>query len=204
MTIQMHKKVKITVLRTEYYQELAEQYAIPNLGKCPFHQKGQVLYSDGINPPDGMCGVAWQVIAPMARQLSLGELVQPSGTWLNDDTIGVFACPDGIRPVIFLLTTERSKEDGKIHITLDVAQECIQKRVVRYDKTGDNHYDTISAFIKSLRGSDPDAAVYYLAKMLYAGEDIKFIARRIMISASEDVGNADPNALMVAVSDEIS
>ena len=98
-----------------------------------------------------------------------------------------------------VLTTERS-EDGKIHITIDVAQECIQKRVVRYDKIGDNHYDTISAFIKSLRGSDPDAAVYYLAKMLYAGEDIKFIARRLMISASEDVGNADPNALTVAVS----
>ena len=99
MTIQMHKKVKITVLRTEYYQELAEQYAIPNLGKCPFHQKGQVLYSDGINPPDGMCGVAWQVIAPMVRQLSLGELVQPSGTWLNDDAIGVFACPDGMQKI---------------------------------------------------------------------------------------------------------
>ncbi|MBQ4559310.1 MAG: replication-associated recombination protein A [Tyzzerella sp.] len=98
-----------------------------------------------------------------------------------------------------VLTTERS-EDGKIHITIDVAQECIQKRVVRYDKTGDNHYDTISAFIKSMRGSDPDAAVYYLAKMLYAGEDIKFIARRMMICASEDVGNADPNALTVAVS----
>ncbi len=98
-----------------------------------------------------------------------------------------------------ILTTPRS-EDGKIHITLDVAQECIQKRVVRYDKTGDNHYDTISAFIKSIRGSDPDAAVYYLAKMLYAGEDIKFIARRLMISASEDVGNADPYALTVAVS----
>ena len=98
-----------------------------------------------------------------------------------------------------ILTTERS-EDGKIHITIEVAQECIQKRVVRYDKTGDNHYDTISAFIKSLRGSDPDAAVYYLAKMLYAGEDIKFIARRMMICASEDVGNADPNALTVAVS----
>lgn len=98
-----------------------------------------------------------------------------------------------------VLTTERS-EDGIIHITLDVAQECIQKRVVRYDKTGDNHYDTISAFIKSMRGSDPDAAVYYLAKMLYAGEDIKFIARRIMICASEDVGNADPMALTVAVS----
>lgn len=98
-----------------------------------------------------------------------------------------------------ILTTERSK-DGIIHITLDVASECIQKRVVRYDKTGDNHYDTISAFIKSMRGSDPDAAVYYLAKMLYAGEDIKFIARRIMICAAEDVGNADPQALTVAVS----
>ena len=98
-----------------------------------------------------------------------------------------------------ILTTDRSM-DGKIHITLDVASECIQKRVVRYDKTGDNHYDTISAFIKSMRGSDPDAAVYYLAKMLYAGEDVKFIARRIMICAAEDVGNADPMALTVAVS----
>lgn len=98
-----------------------------------------------------------------------------------------------------VLTTERSS-DGKIHITMDVAQECIQKRAVRYDKDGDNHYDTISAFIKSMRGSDPDAAVYYLARMLYAGEDIKFIARRIMICAAEDVGNADPQALNVAVS----
>ncbi len=98
-----------------------------------------------------------------------------------------------------VLTTERST-DGKIHITLDVASECIQKRVVRYDKTGDNHYDTISAFIKSMRGSDPDAAVYYLAKMLYAGEDVKFISRRIMICAAEDVGNAEPMALSVAVS----
>ena len=98
-----------------------------------------------------------------------------------------------------VLTTDRS-EDGRIHITLEVAQECIQKRAVRYDKLGDQHYDTISAFIKSIRGSDPDAAVYYLARMLYAGEDIKFIARRMMISASEDVGNADPNALTVAVS----
>ena len=98
-----------------------------------------------------------------------------------------------------ILTTERSKEDGKIHITLDVAQECIQKRVVRYDKTGDNHYDTISAFIKSMRGSDPDAAIYYLARMIDAGESVTFIARRIMICASEDVGNADPQALQVAV-----
>ena len=97
-----------------------------------------------------------------------------------------------------VLTTDRS-EDGIIHITLDVASECIQRRVVNYDKKGDNHYDIISAFINSMRGSDPDAAVFYLAKMLYAGEDVKFIARRIMICASEDVGNADPMALTVAV-----
>ena len=89
-----------------WYQELAEQYAIPNLGMCPFHQKGQVLYSDGINPPDGMCGVAWQVIGPMVRRLSEGQTVQPTGTWLNEDSICVFACPDGIRPVIFLLEAQ--------------------------------------------------------------------------------------------------
>lgn len=98
-----------------------------------------------------------------------------------------------------VLTTDRS-EDGIIHITIDVASECIQKRVISYDKSGDNHYDTVSAFIKSMRGSDPDAAVYYLARMLYAGEDVKFIARRIMILAAEDIGNADPMALTVAVS----
>ncbi len=98
-----------------------------------------------------------------------------------------------------VLTTDRSSDD-KIHITLEVLSECVQRRVVRYDKNGDNHYDTVSAFIKSMRGSDPDAAVFYLAKMLYAGEDVKFIARRIMICASEDVGNADPMALTVAVS----
>ncbi|MCM1101754.1 MAG: replication-associated recombination protein A [Clostridium sp.] len=97
-----------------------------------------------------------------------------------------------------VMTTERG-EDGRIHITLDVAQECIQKRAVRYDRNGDNHYDTISAFIKSMRGSDPDAAVYYLARMLYAGESVTFVARRIMICAAEDVGNADPQALVVAV-----
>lgn len=98
-----------------------------------------------------------------------------------------------------VLTTERS-DDDYIHITIEVASECIQKRALKYDKDGDNHYDTISAFIKSMRGSDPDAAVYYLARMLYAGEEVAFIARRIMICAAEDVGNADPNALMVAVS----
>ena len=98
---------------------------------------------------------------------------------------------------IGVLTTPRSV-DGKIHLTLAVASECIQKRVIRYDKGGDNHYDIISAFIKSMRGSDPDAAVYYLAKMLAAGEDVRFIARRIMILASEDIGNADPMAICVA------
>lgn len=98
-----------------------------------------------------------------------------------------------------ILTTERS-QDGIIHITIEVASECIQKRVIRYDKTGDNHYDTISAFIKSMRGSDPDAAIYYLARMIYAGESVTFIARRIMICAAEDVSNADPNALVVATS----
>ena len=98
-----------------------------------------------------------------------------------------------------ILTTDKS-EDGTIHITMEVAEQCIQKRAIRYDKSGDNHYDTVSAFIKSMRGSDPDAALYYLAKMLYAGESVEFIARRIMISAAEDVEMADPNALTVAVS----
>ena len=98
-----------------------------------------------------------------------------------------------------VLTTSRA-EDGLIHIDLATASECIQKRVLRYDKSGDNHYDTISAFIKSMRGSDPDAAIYYLARMLYAGEDVKFIARRIVICAAEDVSNADPMALVVATS----
>lgn len=97
-----------------------------------------------------------------------------------------------------VLTTDKD-DKGTINITLGVAQECIQKRALNYEKNGDNHYDTISAFIKSMRGSDPDAALYYLAKMIYAGEDPKFIARRVVICASEDVGNADPHALQVAV-----
>lgn len=98
-----------------------------------------------------------------------------------------------------VLTTPPSA-DGKIIIDIEVAQECVQKRRIRYDKDGDSHYDTISAFIKSMRGSDPDAAVYYLARMLYAGEDPIFIARRIMICAAEDVGLADPQAITVALS----
>ena len=128
------------------------------------------------------------------------------GAMIDDDALVFLAdvCNGDARAALTaielgILTTDRGV-DGKIHITIDVASECIQKRVISYDKTGDNHYDTISAFIKSMRGSDPDAAVYYLARMLYAGEDIKFIARRIMICASEDVGNADPMALVVATS----
>ena len=128
------------------------------------------------------------------------------GAVIDDDALEFLAdvCNGDARAALTaielgILTTDRGA-DGKIHITIDVASECIQKRVISYDKTGDNHYDTISAFIKSMRGSDPDAAVYYLARMLYAGEDIKFIARRIMICASEDVGNADPMALVVATS----
>ena len=98
-----------------------------------------------------------------------------------------------------VLTTDRDA-DGHIHLKLPVISECIQKRAIGYDRDGDNHYDTISAFIKSMRGSDPDATAYYLARMLKAGEDIRFISRRIMICASEDVGNADPRALCVAAS----
>jgi putative ATPase len=94
--------------------------------------------------------------------------------------------------------TTKPDADGKRHITLVVAEESIQKRAVRYDRASDEHYDHISAFIKSMRGTDPDAAVYWMAKMLAAGEDPRFIARRILICASEDVGNADPVALMVA------
>jgi hypothetical protein len=96
------------------------------------------------------------------------------------------------------LTTDRS-DDGYIYITLSVVEECIQKKAIRYDKDGDNHYDTISAFIKSMRGSDPDATLYYLARMLTAGEDVRFISRRIMIAAAEECGNADPRALQIAV-----
>ncbi|WP_346937191.1 replication-associated recombination protein A [Clostridium sp.] len=96
-----------------------------------------------------------------------------------------------------VLTTNKN-EDGIIQITQDVVEECMQKKQVSYDKSGDYHYDIISAFIKSIRGSDPDAAVHYLARMLYSGEDPEFIARRIVISASEDIGNADPYALLIA------
>ena len=98
------------------------------------------------------------------------------------------------------LTTPPDDRSRRIHVTIEIAEESIQKKVIVYDKKGNQHYDTISAFIKSMRGSDPDAAIYYLAKMIYAGEDPRFIARRIVICASEDVGNADPMALIIATS----
>ena len=127
-----------------------------------------------------------------------GEITEEAADFLADASGG--DARSALNAVeLGILTTDRGA-DGKIRIDLDVAQECIQKRAVRYDKDGDSHYDPISAFIKGMRGSDPDAAVYYLARMLYAGEDIKFIARRIMICAAEDVGLADPQALNVAVS----
>ncbi|MBF0569210.1 MAG: replication-associated recombination protein A [Candidatus Omnitrophica bacterium] len=96
-----------------------------------------------------------------------------------------------------VLTTPKNK-DNEVAFTLEVAQESIQKKIVQYDGDGDVHYDTASAFIKSMRGSDPDAALYWMAKMIYAGEDPRFIARRVVICAAEDVGNADPNALVLA------
>ena len=102
-----------------------------------------------------------------------------------------------------VLTTEPSA-DAKIHVDLAVAEECIQKKAIRYDKTGDNHYDTIAAFIESMCGSDPDAALYYLGRMLAAGEDVKYIARRMLVAASEEVGNADPMAICVAASAAIA
>lgn len=102
-----------------------------------------------------------------------------------------------------VLTTDR-RDDGKIYITLETARQCIQKRAIHYDKNGDNHYDAISAFIKSMRGSDPDATLYYLARLLEGGEDVKFIARRIMIAAAEECGNADPRALEIAAASAIA
>jgi len=146
----------------------------------------EVLVERAVTDPVSGMGSYHAVITPEARAFIADRAEGDARAALNAVELGV-------------LTTERA-EDGLIHIDLEVAEQCIQKRVLKYDKNGDQHYDTISAFIKSMRGSDPDAAVYYLARMLTAGEDVKFIARRIMICASEDVGNADPMALTVAVS----
>ena len=126
-----------------------------------------------------------------------GEIDEDAVEFLADASNG--DARNALNAVELGILTTKPDENGKIRITKEVAEECIQKRALRYDKNGDNHYDTISAFIKSMRGSDPDAAVYYLARMLSAGESVTFISRRIMICAAEDVGNADPQALQVAV-----
>lgn len=124
------------------------------------------------------------------------KLYKEAEEFICDNAVG-----DGRRALnaleLAVLTTNK-REDGIIHITLDVVEECMQKKQVTYDKSGDYHYDIISAFIKSIRGSDPDASVHYLARMLSGGEDPEFIARRLVISASEDIGNADPYALLIA------
>lgn len=126
-------------------------------------------------------------------------------TSINEDALNFIseACNGDVRIALnaielAILTTESINDI--VYIDISIAEQCIQKRALNYDKNGDNHYDTISAFIKSIRGSNPDAALFYLAKMIYAGEDLKFIARRLVISASEDIGNADPSALQIAVS----
>ena len=126
-----------------------------------------------------------------------GEIDEDAVEFLADASNG--DARNALNAVELGILTTRPDGNGKIRITREVAEECIQKRALRYDKNGDNHYDIISAFIKSMRGSDPDAAVYYLARMLSAGESVTFVSRRIMICASEDVGNADPQALQVAV-----
>ena len=145
----------------------------------------KVLIHRAVYDEERGMGVYQAEIAPDALEFLADMASGDARSALNAVELGVLTTAPG--------------PDGRIHITLEVASECIQKRVVRYDKGGDNHYDTISAFIKSMRGSDPDAAVYYLAKMLYAGESVTFIARRIMIHACEDVGIADPQAIQVAV-----
>ncbi len=146
----------------------------------------ETLLQRAVDDPVNGLGTYRAVLEPEARSFLADISGGDARTALNALELGV-------------LTTDRGA-DGWIHIDLATAEQCIQKRAVRYDRDGDQHYDTISAFIKSMRGSDPDAAVYYLAKMLYAGEDVKFIARRIMICASEDVGNADPMAMVIASS----
>ena len=146
----------------------------------------RTILDRAVNDVERGMGIYRAILEPEARDFLADICGGDARNALNAVELAVLTTPPG--------------PDGRIRITVEVAEECIQRRNVRYDKTGDNHYDTISAFIKSMRGSDPDAAVYYLARMIYAGEDPKFIARRIMICAAEDVGMADPNALTVAVS----
>jgi putative ATPase len=153
----------------------------------PLEEKNLGIILDrALTDPQRGLGKYLVKLFPEAREHLIKACGGDARILLNALEVGVLTTPAGA--------------DGEIPFTLDVAQESIQKRMVRYDSTGDGHYDTISAFIKSIRGSDPDAALYWLAKMLYAGEDPRFIARRLVISASEDVGNADPQALLLSTS----
>jgi len=142
----------------------------------------------------------WRAVKDSNKGLGSFDIEINSDTvhFLADASNGDARC--ALNAIELAVLSTSNDESGKINIDMETAQECIQKRALNYDKDGDNHYDTVSAFIKSMRGSDPDAALYYLARMIYAGEDPRFIARRIVICASEDVGNADPHALQVAVS----
>lgn len=126
------------------------------------------------------------------------ELEKDAKTFLISSSSGdARAALNGLEIAV---STTKMNENGKLVINLEDMGNCIQKKTIKYEKNGDEHYDTVSAFIKSIRGSDPDASLYWLGKMLYSGEDIKFIARRLIISASEDIGNANPEALNIAVS----
>ncbi len=144
-----------------------------------------VILDKALQDPQRGLGKYKVELTPDARAHLLKYASGDARTLLNALEVGVLTTPPD--------------EKGFIRFDLEAAQESIQKKMVQYDQSGDQHYDTISAFIKSIRGSDPDAALYWLAKMLYAGEDPRFIARRLVISAAEDVGNADPQALPLAV-----
>jgi len=173
----------------------SEQALIQTIGRAARHVDGRVImYGDNVT--DSMRRAIddqERGLGKMALEVELEAISFLAGECNGDARVALKALE------MAALTTPMS-ENGRIIISLSTVEECIQKRAMYYDKQGDNHYDTISAFIKSMRGSDPDATVYYLARMLEAGEDIRFIARRIMICASEDVGNADPQALQLAVS----
>lgn len=164
----------------------------------PLVSRSQIFQLEPI-PPDALCILMRRALADPERGLGKYQTVADDAALMH---LAVTADGDARKCLnaleVGVLTTPPDAE-GVIHLTLAVAEESIQRKAVVYDAEGDQHYDTISAFIKSMRGSDPDATVYWLAKMLYAGEDIRFIARRIVICASEDVGMADPQALVLAV-----
>lgn len=164
----------------------------------PLVSRSQIFQLEPI-PPDALCVLMRRALADPVRGLGKHKVTADDAALMH---LAVTADGDARKCLnaleVGVLTTPPDAEGG-VHLTLAVAEESIQRKAVVYDAEGDQHYDTISAFIKSMRGSDPDAAVYWLAKMLYAGEDIRFIARRIVICASEDVGMADPQALILAV-----